>query len=284
MKTITLLFILSLFINSAFGDEVSVMDGDSVTLHTNTVIEAFNGVSIIWKFGAQKTKIAQINKANNNNTVSIRDDALDGKFRGRLQLNDQTGDLTITNIRTTDSELYIVDIHVGIKETKKSFDVKGVINPESDQLKSVSVKDGDSVTLHTDVPDIKKYDAMQWRFQGVPIAEFNKSVSKISEDERFRDKLQLDVQTGSLKIKNIRTDLSGLYEVEISSTSSVYTIHQSFTVTVSDCVCCCYVLEAMVRLVISAVVGVATVAVLVNEIRSSRDKQKKNSQTPLDHH
>nr|XP_055073009.1 uncharacterized protein LOC129452972 [Misgurnus anguillicaudatus] len=113
-----------------------------------------------------------------------------------------------------------------------SFFINGVSNPESDQLKSVSVKDGDSVTLHTDVLDIKKYDAMQWRFQGIRIAHFNKSDSKISEDERFRDKLQLDVQTGSLKIKNIRMDLSGLYEVEITS-SSGYTIHQSFTVTVS---------------------------------------------------
>ncbi|XP_065099504.1 uncharacterized protein [Paramisgurnus dabryanus] len=229
MKRITLLFTLSLFINGVFGDEVSVMEGDSVTLHTNTVIQALNDVTIIWKFGAQKTRIA-----NNVNNFSIYDDVLDGKFRGRLQLNNQTGDLIITDIRTTDSGLYEVDIHVVSKETqKKSFNVKGVSNPESDQLKSVLVKDGDSVTLLADVPDIKKYDEILWRFQGIRIAEFNKSASEISEDKKFKDKLQPDVQTGSLQIKNIRTDLSGLYEVEISSTSSSYTIHQSFTVTVS---------------------------------------------------
>nr|XP_055072996.1 carcinoembryonic antigen-related cell adhesion molecule 1-like [Misgurnus anguillicaudatus] len=229
MKTITLLFIISLFINGVFGDEVLVMEGDSVTLHTNDAdIQAADDVTVIWTY--QKNRIARINRAANKAPI-YDDDVPDWSFKHRLKMDDQTGDLTITNIKTTDSGLYEVQILVGSKNIQKSFNVKGVINPESDQLKSVSVKDGDYITLHTDVPDIKKYDVIQWRFQGVPVAQFNKSVSKISEDERFRDKLQLDVQMGSLKIKNINMDLSGLYEVDL--TSSSYTIHLSFTVTVS---------------------------------------------------
>ncbi|XP_073718461.1 uncharacterized protein [Misgurnus anguillicaudatus] len=241
MKTISLLFFISIFINSVFGDEVksvSVMEGDSLTLHTDFTDTQADDVTIVWTFGPQKSTIAKINREPKGNQISIFDDVLDGRFRDRLQLNNQTGDLIITNIITQHTGLYQVQITVRSMIIQKRFNVNGVSNPESDQLKSVSVKDGDSVTLHTDVPDIKKYDEIQWKFKGIRIAHLNKSASKISEDDdiqdkRFKDKLQLDVQTGSLKIKNIRTDLSGLYEVEITSISSSYTIHQSFTVTVS---------------------------------------------------
>ncbi|XP_073717468.1 uncharacterized protein [Misgurnus anguillicaudatus] len=231
MKTITFLFIVSVFINGLFGDEVSVKEGDSVTLHTNVPdIQTADNLIVTWTFGSQKYTIANINRA--AKTTFIYDDVLDGRFRDRLKLNDQTGDLTITNITTHHSGPYKVRINVRRQIIERSFNVKSVINPESDQLKSVLVKDGESVTLHTDVHYFKTYDAIQWRFQGIRIAHFNKSASKISEDKRFKDKLQLDVQTGSLQINHIRMDLSGLYEVEISSNSG-YTIHQTFTITVS---------------------------------------------------
>ncbi|XP_073669697.1 uncharacterized protein [Paramisgurnus dabryanus] len=236
MRTITLLFIIiiSFFINGVFGDAVkslSVIEGDSLTLHTDiTDITASDALIVTWTFGPQNTKIAQIDR---EAKIFFTDDVQ--IFKKQLKLNSQNGDLTITNIRTEQTGLYNVRINFRQKIIEKSFSVSGVRNPESDQLKSVSVKDGDSVTLLADDRDIKKYDVMQWRFQGIRIAHFNKSASEISEDERFRDKLQLDVQTGSLKIKNIRTDLSGLYQVDLTSTttSSSYTIHQTFNVTVS---------------------------------------------------
>nr|XP_055073005.1 uncharacterized protein LOC129452967 [Misgurnus anguillicaudatus] len=227
MKTIYLLCIIFLFINGVFGAEVksvSVMEGDSVTLHTDTKLQTDD--LITWGFKYVNDPIATLDRADNKILYST-----DVRFKGRLQLSAHTGDLTITNITTQHSGDYQLDINGDDIKTKK-FNVIGVNNPESDQLKSVSVKDGDSVTLHTDVPDIKKYDEILWRFRGIRIVEFNKSASEILEDKRFRDKLQLDVQTGSLQIKNIKMDLSGFYEVEISSTSSSYTIHQSFTVTV----------------------------------------------------
>lgn len=35
---------------------------------------------------------------------------------------------------------------------------------DADEMKSVSVMEGDSVTLYADVPDIKKFDVIRWRF------------------------------------------------------------------------------------------------------------------------
>uniref|UniRef100_A0A8C1Z200 Immunoglobulin domain-containing protein n=1 Tax=Cyprinus carpio TaxID=7962 RepID=A0A8C1Z200_CYPCA len=105
-------------------------------------------------------------------------------------------------------------------------------------VKSLSVLEGDSVTLNTDVPEIQRDDVIRWRFeqQESPVAEINRTSEIFNTydgpDERFRDRLKLDHQTGSLIITNTRTTDSGLYEVEISS-SSKHTIHKSFTVTVS---------------------------------------------------
>ncbi|XP_065099401.1 uncharacterized protein [Paramisgurnus dabryanus] len=237
MKMITFLFIISLFINGVFGDEVksvSVMKGDSLTLHTDTKLQKYDIID--WRFGETEDRIAQINSE--ANMISIYDDVLDGRFRGRLNLNNQTGDLTITNITTQHTGLYQLKI-TGEKTTRKTFSVS-VIDVDTDEMNSVSVMDGDSVTLHTDVPDIKKYDVIRWRFQheNSPLAELNRNTALFStyddvHDGIFKDKLQLDVKTGSLTIRNIRTKHSGLYEVDLSSTSTSYTIHQSFTVNVS---------------------------------------------------
>ncbi|KTG01157.1 hypothetical protein cypCar_00035111 [Cyprinus carpio] len=70
-----------------------VMEGDSVTLNSGfTEIEDYE---IQWTFGRANTLIAGINKRANRFTVY--DDVLDGRFRDRLKLNNQTGSLTITN-------------------------------------------------------------------------------------------------------------------------------------------------------------------------------------------
>ncbi|XP_073718466.1 SLAM family member 9-like [Misgurnus anguillicaudatus] len=93
-----------------FGDEVksvSVMEGDNLTLHTDTKLQRDDVIK--WRFKTQGTIIAKFNK--DTNTVSIYDDVLDGRFRNRLQMNNQTGDLTITNITTQHSGLYQMSIN-----------------------------------------------------------------------------------------------------------------------------------------------------------------------------
>uniref|UniRef100_A0A8C1YCA6 Si:ch73-256j6.2 n=1 Tax=Cyprinus carpio TaxID=7962 RepID=A0A8C1YCA6_CYPCA len=249
----------------------------------------------------------------------------------------------------------------------------GVFGVEADEIKSLSVMEGDSVTLPTGVTKIQEDDLIMWMCGDYCIAKLNVSSQVISEThDRFRDRLKLDHQTGSLIITDIRTTDSGLYKAQmigqqvsrktfnvtviarlpvpvitsycpqnppsgssasrcvllcsvvnvghvtlswykgnslLSSISvsdlsislslpleveyqdkntyscvlnnpiSNQTQHLDITQlchTCADSVHCCGSTEAVIRLVLSALVGVATVIVLVYDIRSTRRQEKES--------
>ncbi|XP_043078787.1 SLAM family member 5-like isoform X5 [Puntigrus tetrazona] len=86
---------------------------------------------------------------------------------------------------------------------------------------SVSVMEGDSVTLYTGFTEIHQQDDIVWTFAEITlISEINRDVGIINTcndtDERFRDRLKLDHQTGSLIITNISTLHTGDYKLQIS--------------------------------------------------------------------
>uniref|UniRef100_A0A671R144 Immunoglobulin domain-containing protein n=1 Tax=Sinocyclocheilus anshuiensis TaxID=1608454 RepID=A0A671R144_9TELE len=116
--------------------------------------------------------------------------------------------------------------------------VSGVSAAERDKMKRKSVKEGESVTLDTHVIN-KPYNLM-WHFNETRIAVITGDQSICTDvqcedaEERFRDRLKLDNQTGSLTITNTRTTDSGLYQLEINSNSTIrITSVKSFSVTVT---------------------------------------------------
>ncbi|KAL1252148.1 hypothetical protein QQF64_019944, partial [Cirrhinus molitorella] len=207
---------------------VPVLVGDSVMLNS-TITEIQRYDVIRWRFEHQNTPVAEINR---NVGIFNTYDGADLRFRDRLQLNCFTGSLTIRNIETRHSGLYEVDIgSTGSKHTiHKSFNVT-----VSDGEKSLSLIQGFSVTLQTGLTEIQNDDQMLWMFGDTVLAKIQKAVQTFftfnSADERFRDRLKLDHQTGSLIITDIRTTDSGPYELKISS--SRYTINRRFSVAVS---------------------------------------------------
>ncbi|KAI2645316.1 CD48 antigen [Labeo rohita] len=337
-----------------------VLEGDSVTLNSS-LTEIMDEDVIQWRFGySEKTVIAEINKR--ADSMTVYDDVLDGRFRHRLKLDNQTGSLTITNTTTEHTGLYTLQTNSVIKSMHLL--VYGV-------LKSVLVKEGDLVTINSGLTEMKHDDMIQWRFffnEFILIAKINVTADSMTVyddvlDGRFRDRLKLDNQTGSLTITNITTEHTGNYKRQTNkltesfslavydeshlpvpvissnssqcSSSSSYcslvcsvvnvshvtlswykgnsllssisvsdlsislslpleiervddsyscVVAYSFTNrtthlntelchTCSDSVHCCGPTEAVIRLVLSALVGVATVILLVYDIRSRRAEQ-----------
>ncbi len=81
--------------------------------------------------------------------------------------------------------------------------------------------EGDSVTLNTVLTEIHEDDDIVWKFRAEDslISQISienpKSSAFNGVDGRFRDRLKLDKQTGSLTITNITTQHAGRYEVKI---------------------------------------------------------------------
>ncbi len=98
-----------------FGQSVSVKEGDPVTLSPEP-FEIKEDDVIDWRF-----RDSLIARVRNNNNASVYEDALNGTFSDRLNLNGQTGDLTITNFRNTDAGDY--EVSNSINTFKKTFSV-----------------------------------------------------------------------------------------------------------------------------------------------------------------
>ncbi|XP_067253119.1 SLAM family member 5-like [Chanodichthys erythropterus] len=181
---------------------VSVTEGDSVTLDSG-LTEMKNNDWMKWMF--RSTVIAEINKQVDRFTVY--DDVFEGRFRDRLKLDNQTGSLTITNTTTE---------HAGHFNLWTKYET---VNFYLSVYYSVSVKEGDSVTLNSGLTEMKDDDVIQWWFEKTLIAKINKRVDRITVnddvlDGRFRDRLKLDNQTGSLTITNITMKHAGVYQLQ----------------------------------------------------------------------
>ncbi|XDV23505.1 hypothetical protein PO909_028063, partial [Leuciscus waleckii] len=91
----------------------------------------------------------------------------------------------------------------------------------TDEVQSLSVMEGDSVLLRTDVTEIQDDDNILWKYgaENSLIAKINRENRIFSTydvpDGRFRDRLKLDDQTGSLTITNTRTEHTGVYQLQI---------------------------------------------------------------------
>ncbi|NP_001410320.1 si:ch211-239m17.1 [Danio rerio] len=182
--------------------QVSVKIGNSVTLSSG-VTKMRNDDQIQWRI--KDTLIAEINVTANR--FSVFDDVLDGRFRDRLKLDNKTESLIITDTRTE---------HAGVYKLQSEYII---VYFDLIVYKEISVMEGDSVTLNSELTQLKNSDRIHWMFgdEDTLIAEINKRPRfSVFDDvlvKRFRDRLKLDNKTGSLTITDTRTEHAGDYKL-----------------------------------------------------------------------
>ncbi|XP_052445215.1 CD48 antigen-like [Carassius gibelio] len=247
------------FISSAgvFGDtdEVkSVTEGDSVSLNTD-VTEVQREDQILWMSGPKETRLAEIYKNSidmfNSNEI----------FGDRLQMDNQTGSLIIRNTRRTDSGLYKLQIRSYRGNSDKRFSVTvyarlpvPVITSNSSNCSSSS-----SVSRCSLLCSVVNVSAvtLSW-YKG------NSLLSSISvSDLSISLSLPLEVEYQE----------NNIYSCVINNPITNQTTHLNITQLCHMCpdsVLCCGFTEAVIRLVVSALVGVAAVAAVVYDFRSGR--------------
>ncbi|XP_065099328.1 muscle M-line assembly protein unc-89-like isoform X1 [Paramisgurnus dabryanus] len=183
---------------------VSVIKGDDVTLNPDVINEM-----VRWKF--------------KNTDITTNDQS-----RDRLILENQTGSLTIQNIRTEDTGEYQLEIKTSTDKILKPFKTFNITL--NDKVKSVSVTAGETVTLNTDTQP-QKDDVIEWKFKNTIIAQVDGRIrSDYFRNKTLRDRLNVD-WLGSLIIKKLTTEDFGLYDVNIKSSKHI--IHKRFSLTVS---------------------------------------------------
>ncbi|KAL1252145.1 hypothetical protein QQF64_019941, partial [Cirrhinus molitorella] len=210
---------------------VSVVKGDSVTFHTNATMNQQERFK--WYF--TKDLIARIGGDLNNICTDVKCNNDTERFRDRLKLDHLSGDLIITNISTSDKGDYRLQTFSS-KHIGKTFTLD--VNDAPAEIKRKTVMEGESVTL--DAPKVRNLsDSVTWIFNGTRIAEISGELTKICEDvqckKRFRHRLKLDNQTGSLLITNTKSTDHGLYQLLTKSRRNHYstTSIKSFTVSVT---------------------------------------------------
>ncbi|XP_056615571.1 uncharacterized protein LOC130430480 [Triplophysa dalaica] len=103
-----------------------------------------------------------------------------------------------------------------------------------DEVKSVSVMEGQNVTLHTNLTELQTDHVIVWRFKDIRIAKIKRSDNinpTYNKTETFRDRLKMNNQTGDLTITHITSQHSGLYTLRINMTGKL-NVKKNITVTV----------------------------------------------------
>ncbi|XP_048038213.1 SLAM family member 9-like, partial [Megalobrama amblycephala] len=255
---------VTLFSPGVFGvDElksVSVMEGDSVTLNSD-LTEIDDEDLILWRFGAENTLIVKISLLEGR--ITVYGDVLDGRFRDRLKLDHQTGSLTITNITTE----HAGDYQLLTNSVRKSFTLTvharlpvPVISRDSSQCSSSSSSSSSNCSLVCSAVNVG-HVTLSW-YKG------NSLLSSISvSDLSISLSLPLEVE---YQDKNT-------YSCVLNNPISNQTQHLDITHLCHTCAevhtHCCDSAEAVLRLVVTALMGVAAAAaavLLVNDIRSTR--------------
>ncbi|KTF91431.1 hypothetical protein cypCar_00044824, partial [Cyprinus carpio] len=181
----------------------------------------------------------------------------DGRFRDKLLMDNQTGSLTIRNIRSEHTGLYELTVISG-ETSLKSFSVT---------VYDLTIREQQNMSEYTQIIYcLQKEDQPEWIFRRPEIvANQNTKCQDISRRCELSISLSLPLE--------VEYQEKNTYSCVINNPIRNQTIHLNITELCHRCadsVQFCGSTEAVIRLVVSALVGVAAVAAVVYDFRSGR--------------
>ncbi|XDV46495.1 hypothetical protein PO909_014382, partial [Leuciscus waleckii] len=208
-------------------ETVQVKEGGFLNLHPG--LHDLNGdVQILWTFesGRQSTRVAQMYQGKIYTHY-------DKRLTGRVQLDRDTGILTISDIRTNESGLYkaVIIVNTHISGWRYKVDVYAPVSVPA-------IRSSSAVIVHTSTASED--------FCSVLCSVRNDRDLSISW---YKGKIYSCMTANPVSNKSVRLHMK-----------EICTRHE-------DCLDHCCGAEALIRLVLSGLVGIATVVFLVDHVR-----------------
>ncbi|XP_070684298.1 CD48 antigen-like [Pempheris klunzingeri] len=231
-------------------ETVKAREGATVTLNTKET-RGHNKIQIVWMFGPENPNM----RIANVKQQEVRTD-YDELFRGRLRLDSQTGALTITPLRVSDSGLYM-RTSIGTSVSSQTFNVivfSSVCPPSIKVSDWINASCG-SVTVECSVENSREL-ILSW-FRG---RDRLKKTSSADLSSKLSLALEIDSKDGD--------NYSCVAENPVEEKATQ--LHANDTCLKDGETGSWCQTEATVRLAVSAVVGMALIVLVADHIRLRR--------------
>ncbi|XP_072889156.1 uncharacterized protein [Hemitrygon akajei] len=242
-------------VNGVVGENVSLVSGNSADLQ---------GCEVVWEFTNNSgTEFTILDVGPNHPKVKPNK-----YFEDRLHFNRSTGDLLLSNLRTSDQGIYTISVDgqglriIDLRIFDERKQVNGVLG------KNVSLVSGNGADLRGRevVCEFTSNNGTEFTILAV-----GPNHRKVKPNKYFEDRLHFNLSTGDLLLSNLRTSDQGIYTISVDGQGRRIIDLRIFGHSTDDTVMTVLSISA---LVFSSLYLIAFFSLNIWKIKSNRESPK----------